>query len=76
MRRAPVVVRVRPGLTGYLLPAPETAPAPRSTSFRTLGRNTAIYGFGVVLGRAVSFIMLPVYTRFLSQAEGPTHRTW
>ncbi len=42
-----------------------TAPAGQA-SFRTLGRETAIYGLGVILGRAVSFLMLPVYTRFLT----------
>lgn len=45
-----------------------TAPA-GNASFRSLGRNTAIYGLGVILGRAVSFLMLPVYTRFLSPAD-------
>jgi len=40
-----------------------------ATSFRRLGRETALYGLGVVLGRAVSFLMLPVYTRFLSPAD-------
>jgi len=40
-----------------------------STTFRSLGRNTAIYGLGVILARAVSFLMLPVYTRFLSPSD-------
>jgi len=34
-----------------------------------IGRHTLIYGVGVVLGRAVSFIMLPVYTRYLTPAD-------
>jgi len=46
-----------------------TAPVGRTTSFRTLGRQTAIYSLGVILGRAVSFLMLPVYTRFLTPAD-------
>ena len=46
-----------------------TAPGPRPTSFRTLGRQTAIYSFGVILGRAVSFLMLPVYTRYLTPSD-------
>jgi O-antigen/teichoic acid export membrane protein len=46
-----------------------TAPNNRVTSFRTLGRQTAIYSVGVMLGRAVSFLMLPVYTRFLTPAD-------
>ena len=45
-----------------------TAPA-GNASFRRLGRETAIYGLGVILGRAVSFLMLPVYTRYLSPAD-------
>jgi O-antigen/teichoic acid export membrane protein len=45
-----------------------TAPS-GSASFRRLGRETAIYGLGVLLGRAVSFLMLPVYTRFLTPAD-------
>lgn len=39
------------------------------TSFRRLGRDAALYSIGVLLGRAVSFIMLPVYTRYLSPAD-------
>ena len=45
-----------------------TAPAGNAT-FRRLGRETVIYGLGVILGRAVSFLMLPVYTRFLSPSD-------
>lgn len=45
-----------------------SAPPPRA-SFRALGRNTAIYGLGVILARAVSFFMLPVYTRYLTPAD-------
>jgi O-antigen/teichoic acid export membrane protein len=39
------------------------------TSFRRLGRDTMIYGIGVVLSRAVSFFMLPVYTRYLTTTD-------
>jgi len=45
-----------------------TVPAGKAT-FRRLGRETATYGLGVILGRAVSFLMLPVYTRFLSPSD-------
>jgi len=38
-------------------------------SFGKLGRQTAIYGAAFVLGRAASFVMLPVYTRFLTPAD-------
>ena len=39
------------------------------TSFRRLGRDTFLYGAGILLNRAVSFLMLPVYTRFLTTAD-------
>jgi O-antigen/teichoic acid export membrane protein len=41
----------------------------RPSSFGRLGRNTLVNGVGGVLGRGVSVIMLPVYTRCLSPAE-------
>lgn len=34
-----------------------------------VGRHTLIYGAGVLLGKAVAFVMLPVYTRFLTPAD-------
>lgn len=39
------------------------------TSMRALGRDTLVYGLGVVLSRVVSVLMLPVYTQFLSPAD-------
>ncbi len=33
------------------------------------GRDAVIYGLGVVLSRLVSFLMLPIYTRFLTPAD-------
>ena len=39
------------------------------TNFRRLGRNTLVYGFGMIVSRIVSVVMLPVYTRYLSPAE-------
>ncbi len=36
---------------------------------RRLGRDTLLYGLSGVLGRAVSVVMLPVYTRYLTPAE-------
>jgi O-antigen/teichoic acid export membrane protein len=51
-------------------PAPPVAPppgrGPERGSLRSLARNTAFYGIVIVLSRAVSFIMLPVYTKFLT----------
>ena len=37
--------------------------------FRGVGKHALIYGLGMVLSRAVSFIMLPVYTRYLTPAD-------
>jgi O-antigen/teichoic acid export membrane protein len=37
--------------------------------FRRLGRDTLAYTLGVVLSRAVGFVMLPVYTRFLTPTD-------
>ncbi len=39
------------------------------TSSRRLFLNTVIYGAGMVLSRAASFIMLPIYTRLLTPAD-------
>ena len=39
------------------------------TSVRTLGRDTIVYGLGVVLSRVVSVLMLPIYTTFLTPAD-------
>jgi len=34
-----------------------------------LGRDTIIYGFGLILNRFLTFIFLPVFTRFLSPSD-------
>lgn len=36
---------------------------------KSLGKQSAIYGAGVVLGKLASFIMLPVYTRYLTPTD-------
>lgn len=38
-------------------------------SMRNIGWHSLIYGAGVMLNRAVAFIMLPVYTRMLTPAD-------
>ncbi|MDG2050545.1 MAG: lipopolysaccharide biosynthesis protein [Myxococcota bacterium] len=38
-------------------------------SMSRIGRHTLIYGLGVVLSKAVSFFMLPIYTRFLTPSD-------
>lgn len=39
------------------------------TSMRALGRDTLVYGLGVVLSRVVSVLMLPIYTQFLTPED-------
>ncbi|MFT5433545.1 MAG: O-antigen/teichoic acid export membrane protein [Myxococcota bacterium] len=39
------------------------------SSGKRLGRDTLVYGLAFVLSRAASFIMLPVYTRYLSTSD-------
>jgi O-antigen/teichoic acid export membrane protein len=41
----------------------------RPARFGRLGRNTLVYGLGGILGRVVSVVMLPVYTRYLSPTQ-------
>lgn len=38
-------------------------------SMRHIGRHSLIYGAGVLLSRAIAFVMLPVYTRVLTPSD-------
>ncbi|HEX7049647.1 MAG TPA: lipopolysaccharide biosynthesis protein [Longimicrobiales bacterium] len=38
-------------------------------SLRTVGKHTAIYGLGVAIGKLASFLMLPIYTHYLTPAD-------
>jgi O-antigen/teichoic acid export membrane protein len=49
--------------------APDATPAPPRIEMRQVGKHALIYGLGIVLSRAVSFIMLPIYTRYLSPTD-------
>jgi O-antigen/teichoic acid export membrane protein len=40
-----------------------------SFGMANLGRHSMVYGIGIVLTKAVSFLLLPIYTRFLSPAD-------
>lgn len=40
-----------------------------SSQIRALGRHSLVYGAGIILGKLASFIMLPVYTRYLTPAD-------
>lgn len=39
-----------------------------SSPSRTLARHVGIYGAGLLISKAISFVMLPVYTRYLTPA--------
>jgi len=41
----------------------------RAQARRGLARETMLYGLGVVLTRVISFLMLPIYTRYLTPAD-------
>jgi O-antigen/teichoic acid export membrane protein len=45
----------------------ESAPAPFRMS--RVGRHTLVYAVGVLLDRSIAFVMLPVYTRFLTPSD-------
>lgn len=40
-----------------------------STGLKTIGKQTLVYTGGVVIGKVASFVMLPVYTRYLTPAD-------
>ncbi|MDQ6770672.1 MAG: oligosaccharide flippase family protein [Gemmatimonadota bacterium] len=40
-----------------------------STGLKTIGKQTLVYTGGVVIGKIASFVMLPVYTRYLTPAD-------
>jgi O-antigen/teichoic acid export membrane protein len=48
--------------------APAAAPA-LPFDMRRVGRHTIIYAVGILLSRAVSVVMLPIYTRYLTPAD-------
>ena len=60
-----------PGSMTEERPSPPESPPEDSGGFRmgTVGRHTLIYGLGLLLQRVVSFVMLPVYTRYLTPAD-------
>ena len=39
------------------------------SELRRLGGNTLVYGFGQLINAGISFVLLPVFTRYLSPAE-------
>ena len=51
------------------LSEPETHRDQSPFQLSRIGKHTLIYSLGVVLSKAVSFFMLPIYTRFLTPAD-------
>lgn len=49
--------------------AEEEQPPASGFSFPSLGRHTLVYGFGIVANKAVAFVLLPIYTRYLTPAD-------
>jgi O-antigen/teichoic acid export membrane protein len=49
-------------------PAAQSTKA-RSTGLGKLGRHSVVYGVGIALDKMVAFIMLPIYTRFLTPTD-------
>ncbi|MDT8369750.1 MAG: oligosaccharide flippase family protein [Longimicrobiales bacterium] len=41
----------------------------RLFAMKSFGKHTLVYGLGILLSKAVSFIMLPIYTRYLTPAD-------
>jgi O-antigen/teichoic acid export membrane protein len=39
------------------------------SEIRSVGRHTLVYGLGAAVGKLASFLMLPVYTRYLTPAD-------
>ena len=50
---------------------PKVATTDGGESFKmgNLGRHSLIYGLGILLTKAVAFLMLPIYTRFLTPTD-------
>src|SRR5688500_5496052 len=40
-----------------------------SEQLKQLGKHTFVYTTGIIIGKVASFVMLPVYTRFLTPAD-------
>ena len=47
---------------------PRAADAP-SSGVASIGRHAILYAIGNILGKAIAFLMLPIYTRYLTPAD-------
>lgn len=48
---------------------PRKDPSPPPFTMGRVGRHTLVYGAGILMSKALSFLMLPVYTRYLTPAD-------
>lgn len=62
-------VRPSPSSGQSLQPQPPEGAAAPAAGFGAIGRQAALYALGTILGRAISFVTLPFYTRLLTPAE-------
>jgi len=46
-----------------------TEPAGSPFQMGRVGRHTVVYALGILLSKAISFVMLPIYTRFLTPSD-------
>lgn len=49
--------------------APDAEKEAPPFEMKRMGRHTLVYGLGLLLSNVVSFIMLPIYTRYLTPAD-------
>ena len=40
-----------------------------SGQIKRLGKHAVVYALGVIIGKVASFVMLPIYTRYLTPAD-------
>lgn len=52
-------------IAGQAAAASDAAPS----GLASIGRHALLYAIGTILGKAIAFLMLPIYTRYLSPAD-------
>ncbi len=57
-----------PAPDGPAVGRPATAPLP-PVSMARIGRHGLIYGIGIIATKGIGFLMLPIYTRYLTPAD-------
>jgi O-antigen/teichoic acid export membrane protein len=50
-------------------PVPSRAAADAQSGVGSIGRHAILYAIGNILGKAIAFLMLPIYTRYLTPAD-------